>query len=202
MGAHTTQPSDAGRTTDVIVRPGLMHLGICALLLACGGEDATAPSDTALIPPTFTLVGHGIPTHQLTSDLWVHGTVAYTGMEDVDSNGTAANTLLVWDVSNPATPVLASSLVVDGVGSVVDVMIRADGTLGVIAHEGDGITLLDLSNPLSPQVITRFFNADGLPVLAHNIWIEGDYVYATEGGVVHDGGGEWEAFHYRHQQPR
>ena len=69
-------------------------------------------------------------------------------------------------------------------------MIRADGTLGVIAHEGDGITLLDLSNPLSPQVITRFFNADGLPVLAHNIWIEGDYVYATEGGALAVGVGE------------
>ena len=168
-----------------------MHLGICALLLACGGEDVTAPSDTVPPtppPPTFTLVGQGIPTHQLTSDLWVHGTVAYTGMEDVDGTGTAANTLLVWDVSNPATPVLASSLVVDGVGSVVDVMIRADGTLGVIAHEGDGITLLDLSNPLSPQVITRFFNADGLPVLAHNIWIEGDYVYATEGAGLGEGG--------------
>ena len=188
MHAHTTQQ----RTTDVMLRrPGLMHLGICALLLACGGEDATAPSDTVPPtppPPTFTLVGQGIPTHQLTADLWVHGTVAYTGMEDVDGTGTAANTLLVWDVSNPATPVLASSLVVDGVGSVVDVKIRADGTLGVIAHEGDGITLLDLSNPLSPQVITRFFNADGLPVQAHNIWIEGDYVYATEGRGLGVGG--------------
>ena len=194
MRPHTTRPCDAERTTDVIVRkPSLMHLGICALILgACGGESGTAPSDTAasdtVPPPTFTLVGHGIPTHQLTSDVWVHGTVAYTGMEDVDGTGTAANTLLVWDVSNPATPVLASSLVVDGVGSVVDVMIRADGTLGVIAHEGDGITLLDLSNPLSPQVITRFFNADGLPVLAHNIWIEGDYVYATEGAGLGEGG--------------
>ena len=196
MRPHTTRPCDAERTTDVIVRkPSLMHLGICALILgACGGESGTAPSDTAasdtVPPPTFTLVGHGIPTHQLTSDVWVHGTVAYTGMEDVDGTGTAANTLWVWDVSNPATPVLASSLVVDGVGSVVDVMIRADGTLGVIAHEGDGITLLDLSNPLSPQVITRFFNADGLPVLAHNIWIEGDYVYATEGGALAVGVGE------------
>ena len=189
MRPHTTRPCGAERTTDVIVRrPGLMRLSICALILACGGEDATAPSDTVPPPPTFTLVGQGIPTHQLTSDLWVHGTVAYTGMEDVDGTGTAANTLLVWDVSNPATPVLASSLVVDGVGSVVDVMIRADGTLGVIAHEGDGITLLDLSNPLSPQVITRFFNADGLPVLAHNIWIEGDYVYATEGAGLGEGG--------------
>ena len=131
-------------------------------------SDVVPPIPT---PPTFTLVGRGIPTHQLTSDLWVHGTVAYTGMFP----GTASNTLWVWDVSNPATPVEAGSLVVDGVGSVTDVKIRADGTLGVIAHDDSGITLLDLSNPLRPQVITRFT----IPV--HNTWIEGDYVYAGSG---------------------
>ncbi len=90
------------------------------------------PSD-----PTFTLVGRGSLIYQrpLTADLWVHGTVAYTGMFDLFGTGIATNTLWVWDVSNPATPVGAGSLVVDGVGSVGDVKIRADGTLGVITHQ-------------------------------------------------------------------
>ena len=150
-----------------------MHLGICALLVACGDKDPAEPSDVVLPTPDFTLVGSGILTHDLTSDLWVHGTVAYTGMDDLSGSGAPANTLFVWDVSNPATPVLTSSVGMGGVGSVVDVKIRADGTLGVIAHEADGITLLDLSNPLRPQIITRF------NVQANNTWIEGDYVYAA-----------------------
>ncbi len=179
MRAHTTQPCGAERTTDVIVRrPWLVHLSICALLLACGGEDAMEPSDAGLpTPATFTEVGQGTPpSGQATSDLWVHGTVAYTGTF-------GGNTLWVWDVSNPAAPVRAASVVVDA-GSVNDVKIRADGTLGVITHANsqdglNGITLLDLSDPLRPQVITRFTSQ--LTAGVHNDWIEGDYVYAAAG---------------------
>ncbi len=138
-------------------------------------SGAVLPTST---PPTFTVVGHGNLTTG-TSDLWVHGTVAYTGTF-------GGNTLWVWDVSNPATPVLAASVVVDA-GSVNDVKIRADGTLGVITHErsqdgSNGITLLDLSNPLRPQVITRFTSQ--LTAGVHNTWIEGDYVYAVGRGVI------------------
>ncbi len=174
---RTTHPCGAERTTDVIVRrPWLMHLSICALLLACGGEDAMEPSDVVLptpTPPKFTVVGRGNLTTR-TSDLWVHGTVAYTGTF-------GGNTLWVWDVSNPATPVQAASVVVEA-GLVNDVKIRADGTLGVITHQfsASGITLLDLSDPLSPQVITRF-TPGALSLGVHNTWIEGDYVYAAGG---------------------
>ncbi len=55
-----------------------MHLGICALLVACWGEGAMEPSDAVPptpIPPKFTVVGRAnLPGG--TSDLWVHGTVA------------------------------------------------------------------------------------------------------------------------------
>ena len=169
-----------------------MHLGICALLVACGGGNGTEPSNLepsdpdppTPTPPTFTIVGRGNLNQRVTSDLWVHGTVAYTGTVDLGGAGIAANTLWVWDVSNPATPVRAASVVVDGVGTVGDVKIRADGTLGVITHEGstdglNGVTLIDLSNPLQPSVISRTLTRG-----VHNAWIEGDYVYAVGGGVI------------------
>jgi hypothetical protein len=162
-------------------RPGLMHLGICALLVACGGEDTVEPSAPPPGPPTFTVVGHGAVTEQVgTTDLWVHGTVAYTGTGDIGS-GVAGNTLWVWDISSPNTPIRVASVVVDA-DRVNDVKIRADGTLGVITHENsqdglNGITLLDLSDPLRPQVITRFTSQ--LTAGVHNTWIEGDYVYAA-----------------------
>ena len=86
------------------------------------------------------MVGRGNLNVAVNSDLWVHGTVAYTGMFDhfglgISFLGIATNALQVWDVSNPATPRLVGSLEVDGVDAVNDVMIRADGTLGVITHD-------------------------------------------------------------------
>ncbi len=103
-------------------------------------------------------------------------------MFDLFNTGAATNTLWVWDVSNPAMPRRATSLVLDGDGPVMDVKIRADGTLGVITQadspeSGSGIIiLLDLSNPLSPEVITNVTTPPLSKV--HNAWIEGDYVYA------------------------
>ena len=149
---------------------------------ASGLSSATSSAFTVRFP--FTIVGHGSLARTVTSDVRVHGTVAYTGEFDFWADGTnpVTDALLVWDVSNPATPRVAASVVADGVMAVIDVKIRADGTVGVITHQfsGSGITLLDLSDPLSPQVITRF-TPGALSLGVHNTWIEGDYVYAAGG---------------------
>ena len=161
-------------------------LSICGLLLACGGRDATEPSEVALSDVgLLTVVGHGnLPAGQWTSDLWVHGTVAYTGTIDIGT-GIPGNTMWAWDVSNPATPVRSASVVVDA-RTVNDVKIRADGTLGLITHEGsndglNGVTLIDLSNPLQPSVISR--TTTSLEAGVHNAWIEGDYAYLAVDGA-------------------
>ncbi len=125
-------------------------------LVASSGSLTNATSEMfGVEPPTFAVVGHGNLTEHRTSDLWVHGTVAYTGTIPLFGTGPVANTMWVWDVSNPATPVRAASVVVDGVFSVPDVKIRADGTVGVITDQGppgvsNGITLLDLSDRPAP----------------------------------------------------
>ena len=155
-------------------------LSVCGLLLACIGNDATEPSD---VEP-FTVVGHGTPpAGQGTSDLWVHGTVAYTGTIEIGT-GVPGNTMWAWDVSGPGTPVRSASVVLDA-RTVNDVKIRADGTLGLITHEGsddglNGVTLIDLSNPLQPSVISR--TTASLEAGVHNAWIEGDYAYLAVDG--------------------
>jgi hypothetical protein len=133
-----------------------------------------------------TVVGQSEVPLQGTTDLWVQGTVAYTGtitrfFMNTTRRGEALHT---WDISDPANPVLTSTLVVDA-GKVGDVKVNAAGTLGVLTHEGsrdrlNGITLLDLSDPLQPSVITRF--TQGLENGVHNVWLDGDYVYVV-GGV-------------------
>jgi len=162
----------------------LTVLGVGIAVAACG--DATDP-DAAL-----SVVGHGEITEQFTSDLWVHGSVAYTGTWNVRGPGPnmAGNTLWSWDVSNPESPVRGNPLVVDARG-VNDVKVRADGAIGVITHEAsedslNGVTLFDLSNPLAPTQITRFTSTLNNGV--HNAWIEGDFVYlAVDGASPNDG---------------
>jgi LVIVD repeat len=133
----------------------------------------------------ITVVGRSEVPLRGTTDLWVHGTVAYTGTRsrffmNTTRRGEALHT---WDVSDPSNPVLTSTLLVDA-GTVNDIKVNAAGTVGVLTHEGsrdrlNGITILDLSDPLQPSVITRF--TQGLENGVHNVWLEGDYAYVAGG---------------------
>ncbi len=94
------------------------------------------------------------------------------------------NTLNTWDISDPANPLRTSSLAIDS-RTVNDVKISSDGTLGLITHEGsndglNGVTLIDLTNPLQPAVISRATTS--LERGVHNAWIEGDYAYLVVDG--------------------
>lgn len=153
--------------------------------------SADSSADTAVVvvsarglAGSFTVVGSAAPASRFTSDLWVHGTVAYTGSWGARTDGGSlvwGNTLFVWDIRDSANPTLSDSVLVDA-ATVNDVKVRADGVLAVITHEGsrdsqNGITLLDLSDQLQPMVISRF--TDGLESGVHNVWVQGDYVYAV-----------------------
>lgn len=144
---------------------------------------------------SLNVVGHGSMLTRYTSDLWVHGDVAYTGTWGFRSQDRFGNTLYVWDVSG-ADPVLTDSLQVDAT-TVNDVKVRADGSLAVLTHEWQqtpavkhGITLLDTSDPLHPEPLSSYI-AD-IPtsswVGVHNVWIDGDYVYAVVDGSASNRG--------------
>jgi len=120
-----------------------------------------------------------------TSDLWVHGDVAYTGTWA--RRGTRfgpGNALFVWDLSDPSKPEVVDSVLVDA-GVVNDVKVSADGTLGVLTHEfasvNNGVTFLDLTDPRRPRVASRF--TEGLEAGVHNAWLDGDYAYLVVDGV-------------------
>lgn len=134
----------------------------------------------------FTTVGHTTLPLRFASDLWVHGSVAYMGTL---SNNTAqgvvdGNALHAWDISDPADPVLTSTVLVEATRTN-DVKVSEDGALGVVTHEAsadglNGVTLLDLTDPLQPVVITRI--TEELEAGVHNAWIEDGFLYlATDG---------------------
>ncbi len=130
---------------------------------------------------SFTVVGPGVTaSSERTSDLWVNRNVLYSG---TFSGGNGA--FYAWSIANPTNPVLTDSIFIDA--SVVnDVKIRGDGTLAVITHEGssdglNGVTLLDMTDPHHPTVITRY--TPGLLGGVHNAWIDGNHLYVVSPGL-------------------
>jgi len=127
---------------------------------------------------SVSVVGRSVVPNRGTTDLWVHGDVVYTGTRSRFYQGETyrGNALHTWDVSDPANPVLTSTLILSA-GIVNDVKVSPDGSVAVATHEGldEGITLLDLSDPLQPSVITHY--GEELENGVHNVWLEDRYLY-------------------------
>ena len=172
----------AGDGSFVADDPGLYRVTATVGAMSEVAEVAAAPR-----PPRreVTLKAHGVVPSEAgaTTDLWVfEGTdgrdYAYTGTMD-------AATMYAWDVTDPTNPVITDSVKVDG-RRQNDVKVNADATLAVITSEGasnrrNGITVLDISDAAHPTIITHF--TEGLTGGVHNVWIEGDLVYAVHNGT-------------------
>ncbi len=125
------------------------------------------------------IVGHGSQSGAWNSDLWLSGNYVYTGsIRSADGPG---GMLFTWDVSNPAQPRLTATLQIDA-ATLNDVKVHPSGRWAVVTHEGssdgqNGFSLLDLANPATPVVAAR--HTFGLQAGVHNVWFEGNYVYAV-----------------------
>lgn len=185
-------PTDGGRVEQ---DGSFVAYGAGSVRAVARVSTGSMPADTVVLSvsprgldATVSVVGEGVVSDRFTSDLWVHGTHAYTGTwgtRQVGGVTRPGNTLYVWDVSNPGAPQRVDSVVVDA-RTVNDVKVRSDGALAVITHEGsddpNGVTLLDLTDPAHPTVITRY--TEGLTSGVHNVWVEGDLLYAVAGGPL------------------
>ena len=125
---------------------------------------------------SFSFIGHGAVDSYNSSHIAVNGAFAYTGT--IDCWRSCGNKLLVWDISDPSNPTITGSVSIGG-RRVNDVMVSTDGMVLAVTNEGGagGITLLDLSDPANPAVITRL--TEGLEPSTHNLWIDGDYIYVA-----------------------
>lgn len=130
-------------------------------------------------------VGRGAVTEHRSGDAWVFEGVdgrdyAYIGtyMHDV---------MKVWDVTDPAAPVLTDSVRVDA-RRINDVKIHPNRRLAIITREGasnrkNGIVLLDLADPAHPTILSEY--AETVTGGVHNVWILGEeeLVYAVHNGT-------------------
>lgn len=162
--------------------------GAFQVVVTAGTQAATAlvQAEPRAAASPVQLVGRRGPTDVATSDLWVFEgrdgrDYAYTGTH-AEGGG---NRMYAWDVTDPANIVLTDSVVVDG-RVVNDVKVSADARWAIITREGassrrNGIVVLDLSDPAHPAILSEL--TDSLTAGIHNVWINGDVVYAVNDGT-------------------
>lgn len=108
------------------------------------------------------------------AEQWIFGNYAYVS--------TIHDKVLVYDITNPATPKLTDMVKVDA-RTINDVSTTPDGKIGVITREGasnrkNGIVFLDTSDMAHPKIISEYT----LTVTGgvHSAFIDGHYVYLTD----------------------
>ncbi len=95
--------------------------------------------------------------------------------------------MMVFDITDPAGPVLTDSVQVDA-RRINDVKIHPNGRIGIITREGassrrNGIVILDLAEPAHPAILSEY--TETVTGGVHNVWIRGDLnlVYACHNGT-------------------
>jgi hypothetical protein len=97
--------------------------------------------------------GNNVP-ERYSSDLWVHGSYAYTGTWGFRNQ--QGNVLKVWSLDPSGAPTLASSVTVPEIATVSDVQVTENGQTLVLSGEfgeDGGIYLYGLSDPAHPSFL-------------------------------------------------
>ena len=141
-----------------------------------GGDDddgPTGPPPPGPPPPptpgspTLSVAGGGnnVPD-RYTSDLWVHGSHAYTGTwGGSPRGGNPGNALKIWSLDGTGAPSLVDSIVIPEVTTVSDVEVSADGAVLMFsAEQGEnaGLYLYDLADPAAPALLDSVYVEAGL----------------------------------------
>jgi hypothetical protein len=172
----------------MILRPVSVAFAIIALA-ACTATGAPVWAPAPEPTGDFEVVGRGPLTGSHSSDIWVFEGVdgrdyAYIGTWG-GCEGCFGDRMYAWDVTDPASPVLTDSVMVDA-RVVNDVKVNDAGTLAVITREGassrrNGMVILDLADPAHPEILSEYWET--LTGGVHNTFIDGDIVYAVHNGT-------------------
>ena len=164
--------------------------GTYTVIATSGSHSAVAvvaiePRD---VQREIEVVGRGEVLDQRSSDLWVWGGTdgrdyAITGTWGADGHS------FFWDVTDPASIEKIQDVQVDA-RTVNDVKVSADGQVAVIGREGasnrrNGVVVLGAANPREGVPVLSEFT-DQLTGGVHNLFIDGDHVYALSAGRRYD----------------
>jgi plastocyanin len=134
-----------------------------------------------------SIVGRLPRTAFTTAEVWIHpnGKVAYLGTHG------GGDRIYTIDISNPATPTVVDSVVMN-TRLVNDIMTDKAGTVLVMTREGaadrkNGIVIASIEDPLHPKVISEF--TDGVTAGVHSAFVYTQPTYGTHVYLTNDGTG-------------
>ena len=166
--------------------------GMYTVSASAGGYSAqktikVVPRD---VGKKIKLVGHGLISNVLTSDLWIWPGIGKHEGKDFAVTGTWGSNgeAYFWDVTDPANMKIIDTVTVDA-RTVNDVKISEDGRVCVITREGasdrkNGFVILDVSDPYN-VTISAAYN-DDMTGGVHNAFIYENHVYAVNNGRKYD----------------
>ena len=148
----------------------MFAVGSITTITACDNKAIDAGGDSTITPtPSRALntEGRGVVADRYTAELWVVGNVAYTttwGTRTVDGVRSVGNAIKIWNIAG-ATPLLVDSVIVSDATTLGDIQATDDGKLLVVATEFSpgSIVVYHIANPLKPQLVSRFSNANTDP---------------------------------------
>lgn len=174
-----------------------LALLLAASLLPGGAEAQSRPAfvgpsaeEVARLPGRFEVVGRGAVAHTRTTDLWAFRGVdgrdyVYTGTWG-GCEGCPGDRLYAWDVTDPATPRLTDSVVVD-TRAITDVAVNQAGTLAAVGRRGaqsrrNGVVLLDLADPAHPRPLSEYWETVTGGV--QSMSFSGSHLYVVDAGTA------------------
>ena len=173
--------ADGAEGVFVAERPGTYR--ITAMYGEGRAAVASATVSARLDEAELVKMGRGAAAEHHSGDTWVFEGAdgrdyAYVGTFMYDW-------MKAWDVTDPSAPVLTDSVQLDA-RRINDVKIHRNNRIGILTREGasdrrNGIVVLDLSDPAHPSIISEYKRT--VPGGVHNVWIEGDLVYAVHNGT-------------------
>jgi hypothetical protein len=151
-GTYHVMASFAGRAADAVIE--------------VRARDAVRPT---------TLVGR-LPLAMQAAEFWLHPDGKHGYITTIGDRAYAV------DVSNPATPVITDSVVVDA-RTINDLMTTEDGKFGVMTREGasnrkNGIVILSFEDPAHPKQIAEF--TETVTGGVHSTYVYKGHVYLTD----------------------
>ena len=180
-GAGAQIETEGAEGVFVAERPGTYR--ITAIYGEGRAAVASAEVTTRIEEAELVRVGRGPAADHHSGDTWVFEGVngrdyAYVGTFMYDW-------MKAWDVTDPSAPILTDSVQLDA-RRINDVKIHSNNRIGILTREGasdrrNGIVVLDLSEPAHPTIISEYKRT--VPGGVHNVWIEGDLVYAVHNGT-------------------
>lgn len=123
-----------------------------------------------------------LPIGMMTTEFWLHPDGRHGYLATAGLTGVGGDRLYAVDVSNPASPRITDSVIVDA-RIVNDVMATEDGRFAVMTRENasnrkNGIVILSLEDPAHPKPIAEFTETVSGGV--HSTFVYQGHVYLTD----------------------